>query len=177
MSNVLQQIAALHREKRAALDKQRVEKKMILARKQAYFKDSGIPEMWEAVKDIKVVNPAPESIEGFSVQLKDLLDAEDIEVLTQSGISLYGKKAQQPTWYVSLNNLNDTPVYVYSGGARHLSIKADQADAKKKFQNSFVRFLARLITPQILLDLDIDLSAPVPEKKITRKFLQVANDE
>lgn len=177
MSNVLQQIAALHREKRAKLDETRIEKKKILARKQAYFKDSGIPEMWEAVKDIKVVNPAPQVIEGFSVQLKDLFIAEDIEVLRNAGISLYGKEEQEHTWYVALDDLKDTPVYMCMGGPRNLSFKADQPDAKKKFQESFVRFLSRLITPQILLDLDIDLSAPAPEKKVTRKFLQVATNE
>lgn len=177
MSNVLQQIAALHREKRASLDEKRMEKKKILARKQAYFKDSGIPEMWETVQDIKVVNPAPETIEGFSVQLKDLIIVEDVDVILKTGIALYGKDGQEHAWHIVLDDTVTTPVYTHAGGSKLLSIKVDQTDAKKKFQDSFVRFLSRLITPQILLDLDIDLSAPAPEKKITRKFLQVATNE
>jgi hypothetical protein len=177
VSDVLRRIAALHRERYAKLETERVENAKILATKQAYFRDSGIPEMWEAVKDIYVANPAPHAVEGFTVPLSALVVDYDDRTRDGYGLMIHGPAKSQPEWYVDLDKLKDTPTYRYFSAHKNFSAKATDTDAKKKFCESFVRFLAKLITPQVLLGLDVDLSAPAPEKKITRKFLQVATDE
>ena len=176
MSDVLQRIAALHKERYAKLETERVENAKILVKQKAYFKDSGIPEMWEAVKDIYVANPAAHAIEGFRVPLHALVIEND-KFHDGVGLTLRGTNKSEHEWYVEVDRLQDDPVYRYFGQNKNFSSKASTPDAKKKFTDSFVRFLSKLITPQVLLDLDVDLSAPVPEKKITRKFLQVATSE
>jgi hypothetical protein len=49
----------------------------------------------------------------------------------------------------------------------------DEADAKKKFVDSFIKWLSKYITPQMLVDMDIDLETPSVVKR-SRKILQLA---
>ena len=99
MSTILQRVAKLHRDRVAKKDKKRLDRKMATARAAAYFKDSGIPEMWEEIKDIKIKNPAMERVEGLVVTFNDLIDPIAEEPLQKTGLVLFEKEARV-MWYV-----------------------------------------------------------------------------
>ena len=74
---------------------------------------------------------------------------------------------------------SEQPLLVYThtahGGKNHTHLHIDTAKdgAKQKFVQSFINWLARHITPQMLAEMDIDMR-PQATVKPTRKFLQVA---
>ena len=136
-------------------------------------------EMWDAVKNIKTPNPIPDRLEGFTVALNDLLVADALENLNGTGLVVYGKNGAQLEWIVEDANDTDDDTgaknihYRVLAGRDNFSVSHEVADAKKKFVDSFIKWLAKYITPQMLIDMDIDLEAPSVVKR-SRKILQLA---
>jgi len=178
MSDILHRIAAVHAERQKKSDEILKKKQLILGRKKAYFKDSGIPEMWEDVKAIKIKNPVPEILAGFYVPLADLLVEYNITVAEQSGLVLRDTSDSELVWRIEIDEKTNEPLYEHIGKNHKMTIaNASEKDAKKNFVDSFVRYLSYKITPVTLEQLGVDIGAPAPDKKITRKFLQVAAPE
>lgn len=179
MSNVLQQIANVHRNRFAETEKLRREKENKLKQQQAYFRDTGIPEMWDDVKNIKIPNPTPEALEGFTVPLEALLDTTIAENIQQTGLMLNDRKDYRACWLVESNGVdaNKTNKIVYRAyirGKTH-TFQQNDPEAKKKFCDTFIRWLAKYITPHMLLEMNIDLDVPAPSViKRSRKILQLA---
>lgn len=182
MSDVLRRVAAVHISRLEQADKKRLIAKRKLAARVAYFRDSGIPEMWEEIKNIRIANPAKDRIEGFTVALADLVIPTDADTIEGTGLTLYDKNGFDVTWYVEDNAASDSeqPLLIYSHAAPsrksglHIDVAKD--GAKQKFVESFITWLAKHITPQMLAEMDVDLTAPAEQKR-TRKFLQVATNE
>ena len=89
MSNVLQRVAAIHRERWAKAEKTRLTTAKKLGTQKAYFKDTGLPAMWDDVKDIIIANPCPDQIEGFTVPVSALLIAADEDNINGTGLRLH----------------------------------------------------------------------------------------
>jgi hypothetical protein len=180
MSDVLRRVAMCHMERQEKTDKKRRIAKYKLDAKKAYFKDSGIPEMWEDVKDIRIANPAKDKIEGFTVAFADLVIPTCADVIESTGLSLYDKNDAEVMWYVQdeSDTQNEQPMLVYAhNGSRHqdsVHIAVDQEGAKQRFVDSFIKWLTKYITPQMLAEMDIDMTPSNPTVKKPRKFLQVA---
>jgi hypothetical protein len=182
MSDVLRRVAMIHAERLEKANKKRLITKRKLAARVAYFRDSGIPEMWEDIKDIRIPNPAKDRIEGFTVTFADLVVPTCADTIEGAGLTLYDKHDLDATWYVQDTADVDAeqPLLVYThtapgsrNNARSLHIDTAKDDAKQKFVQSFIDWLARHITPQMLAEMDIDLR-PQATVRPTRKFLQVA---
>lgn len=179
MSATLRKIADYHRRRYAELEKTVTAKQKLLDRERAYFRDSGIPEMWEEVKHIKVINPAPTQVSGLIVTFEDLVCQTDEDYREQTGISLYHGNSTND-WYVHNEGSDEHPKIKYfqaKHNGRFRGVLVDNKDAKKKFVDSFICYLAQRITPHMLLEMDIDLSTPTENKKASRRFLQVATNE
>jgi hypothetical protein len=180
MSDVLRRVAMCHMERQEKADKKRLIAKRKLAAKMAYFKDSGIPEMWEDVKNIRIANPAKDKIEGLTVTFADLVVPTCADVIESTGLTLYDKNDAEVMWYVQdeAATQSEQPVLVYTHTApRHqdsVHIAVDQDDAKQKFVDSFIKWLTKHITPQMLAEMDIDMTPANSTVKKPRKFLQVA---
>ena len=180
MSDVFQRIAAVHRERFAKAEKKRLDAKKKLVRQQAYFRDTGLPEMWDEVKNIKIPNPVPEILDSLTITLGDLVDPTAIENIQNTGLVVYGKNNTQCEWVVEDNSATEAdagPRHVYYrvvGAIKNgICIAHDQTDAKKMFVDSFIKWLSKYITPQMLVDMDIDLETPSVVKR-SRKILQLA---
>ena len=177
MSNVLQQIAALHRERYAKAEKIRLLYERKVKLEQAYFSDSGIPEMWADVKDIKIPNKMPATLAGLTITIGDLLDRENAKFISNTGIALQWKNGTTAQWYVEDNSArNDEKtelIYYVFTPRKHLRLAATEKDSRKKFVNSFVHWLAKLVTPAMLAEMDIPMEAPSVVKR-SRKILQLA---
>lgn len=177
MSNVLQRVANVHRERLAKAEKTRVLYQRKLAAEKAYFKDSGIPEMWEDVKDIIIANPCPDIIEGFTVPLAALVVATAEENIKGTGLRLHDKRGAEASWCAAdQSNFNEEKLkinYRVSAGKTNFCVPHDSADAKKKFVDSFIKWLSRYITPMMLAEMNID-PEPVSVVKRSRKILQLA---
>ncbi len=179
MSDVFRRVAAVHRERFAKAEKKRLDAKKKLVRVQAYFKDTGLPEMWDEVKNIKIPNPVPEKLEGLTITLGDLAIPTALENLEQTGLAVYAKNNAEYEWSVEDNSATEDDAsakhlyYRVAAGKENFCVTHDQADAKKKFIDSFIRWLSKYITPQMLVDMDIDLDAPSVVKR-SRKILQLA---
>ena len=181
MSDVLRRVALIHAERLEKANKKRLITKRKLAARVAYFRDSGIPEMWEDIKNIRIPNPAKDRIEGFTVTFADLVVPTCADTIEGTGLTLYDKNDLAATWYVQDTATVDAeqPLLVYThtapGRKNHANLHIDTAKdgAKQKFVQSFIDWLARHITPQMLAEMDIDLR-PQATVKQTRKFLQVA---
>lgn len=181
MTDVLRRVALLHAERLEKANKKRLITNRKLTARVAYFRDSGIPEMWEDIKDIKIPNPVKDRIEGFTVTFADLVVPTCADTIEGTGLTLYDKNDVDASWYVqdTAGVEADQPLLVYTHTANgsknhtHLHIDAAKDGAKQKFVQSFINWLARRITPQMLADMDIDMS-PKATVKRTRKFLQVA---
>jgi hypothetical protein len=180
MTDVLRRVAMVHMERQEKADKKRLLAKRKLAAKMAYFKDSGIPEMWEDIKDIRIANPAKDKIEGFTVTFADLVIPTCADVVEGTGLSLYDKNDAEVMWYVQdeSDTQSEQPVLVYThNGSRHqdsVHIHVEQDGAKQKFVESFIKWLAKHLTPQMLAEMDIDMTPASSTTKKPRKFLQVA---
>lgn len=177
MSDVLRQIALVHAARLETKDKERLRRKFKTVSRQAYFRDSGIPEMWDTVKDIIIANPAPHIVEGLTVPFCDLLIPTDHDMLEKAGLALYDKNGAEAHWYVAdcSTEKDEKPnLYYHWNGKQNGSMKVDAPEAKQKFVQAFVNWLSRFITPQMLAEMDVDMSAPLEPKKPNRKFLQVA---
>jgi hypothetical protein len=177
MSNVLRQIALVHASRLEKKDKERLRQKFKTVSRQAYFRDSGVPEMWDEVKDISISNPVPEIIEGLTIPFNALLIPTDHDMLEKAGLALYDKNGGESHWYVSdcSNKDDEKPqLYYHWSGKSSGCMKVDAPEAKQKFVQAFVNWLSRFITPQMLAEMDVDMSAPLEPKKPNRKFLQVA---
>ena len=178
MSNVFQRVAAVHRERIAKAEKTRLNRKKKLARQQAYFKDTGLPEMWDAVKNIKIPNHVPDVLDGLTITFADLIDPVDSDNISNTGLVLYGKNDARMAWIVEDNSATEEdadPKHIYyraTGMRNTFCLPADNADAKKQFIDSFIKWLSKYITPQMLVDMDIDLEAPSIVKR-SRKILQL----
>lgn len=183
MSNVFYKVAEVHRARLEKKDKIRTNNKRALDRAVAYFRDSGIPEMWEAVKDIKVRNPALEQVAGLVVPLSDLVDRLNAEVLQGNGLSFHDGEYQY-SWYVEAALESDGEkerlYYRLNSPSKNFSYPVEEAQAKQKFVDSFIKWLSRHITPQMLAEMDPELLAPTSSAACgprRRKFVQVADNE
>lgn len=182
MSDVLRRVAAVHVARLEKANKKRLVEKRKLAARVAYFRDSGIPEMWEDIKDIKISNPVKDRLEGFTVTFADLVIPTDADTIEGTGLTLYDKNGLDASWYAEDTATADAeqPLLLYShaAGSRKSGLRIDVAKdgAKQKFVESFIAWLAKHITPQMLAEMDIDMTAPTEQKR-TRKFLQVAANE
>jgi hypothetical protein len=181
MSNVFQRIAAVHRERFAKAEKTRLDNKKKLARRQAYFKDTGLMEMWDEVKHIKIPNPVPDVLDGLTITIGDLAVPTNTDNLENTGLVVYGKQGDFIEWAVADNSaVEETagPKHIYyqvtmPGTKTNFCLSHENAEAKKKFVDSFIKWLSKYITPQMLVDMDIDLEAPSIVKR-SRKILQLA---
>jgi hypothetical protein len=177
MSDVFRRVALIHAERLEKANKKRLTLKRKMAARVAYFRDSGIPEMWNDIKDIKIPNPARDKIEGFTVTFADLVVPTCADTIEGAGLTLYDKNDKEVTWYVSDISKNDleqpTLYYVHAGLKTNFTIGINESDAKQKFVAAFVTWLARYITPQMLAEMDIDMTPPSESRK-TRKLLQLA---
>lgn len=179
MSDILQRIAAIHRERVANNEKKRLGIKKKLERRQAYFKDTGLLEMWDDVKNIKIPNPVPDALEGLTISLGALLVETAQDNIEKTGFVVYGKDDTLHEWCIDYNGdfegQKETAAIWYrvNSGKTCFALQAENTDAKKRFTDSFVKWLSRYITPHILLDMDIDLDTPSVVKR-SRKILQLA---
>lgn len=178
MSNTLQRIAAIHRERVAKHEKKRLTKKIKLERQRAYFRDSGIVEMWNEVKDIVVKNPAPDNLEGITLPLSALVDDTHEANILGTGLALHDKNGCLAQWLVedhSSTNDEQPKIYyqVIAGSNNSFCYPHDQKDIKKEFCDSFVKWLSKHITAQMVVEMDIDIEPPSVVKR-SRKILQLA---
>lgn len=183
MSSVLQKIAQVHRERVEKQNKIRLRKQSKLDLCAAYFKDSGIPEMWDEVKDIKIPNPVPDIIEGLTISLADLVVKTNIKVLQGTGLTVHHKSGDEIAWYVQDQSgaaaETAEPYYYHNDpprGRNNFCLKANgdaAKDNKTRFVNSFINWLSKYITPQMLAEMDIDIE-PATLTKRSRKILQLA---
>jgi hypothetical protein len=179
VSDVLRRVAAVHRERFAKAEKKRLDAKKKLVRTQAYFKDTGLPEMWDEVKNIKIPHPVPEILDSLTITLGDLVDPTALENIQNTGLTVYGKNNTQCEWVVEDNSATEndaSPKHIYYrvvAGKDNFCVTQEQADAKKRFVDSFIKWLSKYITPQMLVDMDIDLETPSVVKR-SRKILQLA---
>jgi hypothetical protein len=178
MSNVFQLVAAVHRGRLAKAEKKRLDAKKKLVRQQAYFKDTGLPEMWDEVKNIKIPNPIHEVLDGLTVTIGDLVDPTAIENIQNTGLVVYSKNNTQCEWIVEDNSATEEdigPKHIYYrviNGKDNFCESHEKPDSKKKFVDSFIKWLARHITPSMLVEMDIDLETPSVTKR-SRKILQL----
>lgn len=177
MSNVLQRVAAIHRERWAKAEKTRLTNARKLGTQKAYFKDTGLTEMWDDVKDIIIANPCPDLIEGFTVPLSALAIANDVDVINGTGLRLHDKNGCESSWLVIDQSNQDEEHakihYMVTMPKNSFCLAHGAEDAKKKFTDSFVKWLSKYITPTMLADMDIE-PEPVSVVKRSRKILQLA---
>lgn len=177
MSNVLQRVAAIHRERWAKAEKTRLTNARKLATQKAYFKDTGLSEMWDDVKDIIITNPCPDIIEGFTVPLSALAIVADADVINGTGLRLHDKNGCESSWLVvDQSNEDDEHAKIYymvTMPKTNFCLPHGAEDAKKKFTDSFVKWLSKYITPHMLAEMDIE-PEPVSVVKRSRKILQLA---
>lgn len=177
MSDVFQMIAAVHRERTAKAEKKRLLRQKKLKAQQAYFKDSGIPEMWDAIKSIAIPNKMPDRFEGYTIAIGDLLDHTNPDNIEKTGLVVWRRDSATASWRVedhSDENAENADIWYRAEiGGNHLCVQHSNKDAKKQFVDMFIKWAARYITPQMLLDMNIDLEAPSVTKR-SRKILQLA---
>jgi hypothetical protein len=177
MSDVFQRVAAIHRDRITKAEKTRLLKKKKLGAQQAYFKDTGIMEMWDDVKDIVIPNPLPDVFEGYTIPLSALVLETAEENIKQTGLVLRDKNDGTHDWVVEdpSADKDEQPTLYYRATTTktNFSLPHDQPEAKKQFVDSFIKWLSKFITPQMLLDMNIDLE-PVSLVKRSRKILQLA---
>lgn len=179
MSDVLQRVAAVHRDRVAKKEKERTRYLRKLNQQQAYFKDSGIMDMWEDVKEILIKNPVPHRIEGITIPLNALWDATHEDNIQQTGLALLNRNNGVAQWTIEdhSNHKEDQPKIFYRvlTGKENFCLPHDQKDVKKKFCDAFIKWLANHITAQMIFDWGIEI-APVAEnvRKRSRKILQLA---
>ena len=179
-TDVFQRVATVHRERFAKLENTRFNRKKKLMRRQAYFKDTGIMEMWDDVKHIKIPNPIPEMLEGLTITIGDLSVPTAIENLEQAGLVVYNKNDTYVEWSIDDHSDNedvtDTKHVVYRDAGlskgNNMALPGNHPEAKKNFVDSFIKWLAKYITPQMLIDMDIDIETPSVVKR-SRKILQL----
>lgn len=179
MSNVLQQIAVVHRDRVSRKEKERTRYLRKLQQQRAYFKDSGIMEMWEDVKDIIIKNPVSHRIEGITIPLSALFDPTHEDNIQQTGLALLNKNNGVAQWTIEdhSNYKEDQPKIFYcaNDGKIAFCLPHDQKDVKKKFCAAFVKWLAQHITAQMIVEMGIEI-APAADtvRKRSRKILQLA---
>jgi len=177
VSNVLQRVAAVHRERVAKHEKVRQTNQRKLDMRRLHFVDSGIPEMWNDVKDIVIKNPIPDRLEGLKIPLQSLWIAADNDNVERTGLALQDKDCDV-CWTVNdlSTNQSETPNLQYhvNCGKTNLHIKIDSPDAKQKFVDSFVKWLSKHITAHMIVEMDIDIEAPSVVKR-SRKILQLTD--
>lgn len=166
MSDVLRRIADIHRAKVAKAEETRAAKESRRRRAVELFRASGIPAMWEDVKDIQVRNFAPEDVAGFTPRLADFEIDDDAANINGDGLALYNGRETVIKWQVVVNNFDQAPAYCTSKGW------FAHQDAAEKMVQDFVQWLAKRITPRILLDMDIDLS-PVELAEVPRQTRRI----
>lgn len=177
MSDIFQRVAAVHRERVAKAEKTRLLRKKKLAAQQAYFKDTGIPEMWDAIKNIVIPNKMPDVFEGYTITIGDLFVTTSPDNIEQTALVVRTADGDSVGWFVE-DHSDDTDEqakiwYRATAGKNTFCLPHDNKDAKQNFVNSFVKWASRHITPQMLLDMNIDLDVPSVTKR-SRKILQLA---
>lgn len=180
MSDVFNLIANIHRERVAKTNKKRLDNKQRLSRAQAYFKDTGIMEMWDDVKEIKIPNPAPDMIDGLTIAINDLVVTPNDTNYNQTGLVLYGKRGRQHEWNIEDSHASEASVepqrmwYRVTTDKISFAESADKPESKKRFVDSFVTWLAKYITPTMLVDMGVDIETPSVVKR-SRKLLQLTD--
>lgn len=145
--NVFQLIANVQSElqqKKAS----RLEKKLArLTRMREAWLRTGIPQMWEDVKHIEVVNFAKNDVAGERAPLISFVVPHEHANIYDHGLALYSKNGGQVYWYVDEQASNSpNPVMCYYG-PRGIYDNVDD------FRASFVEWLARKIDPRVIVDL------------------------
>lgn len=181
MSEALRRVALYHQDRVGKLEKKRVWTQKKIAREKAYFKDTGIPDLWNEIKDVKISNPVPDVLEGFIVTIGDLLVPHAAENLLGTGLTVYDKDETTTSWELeTIVDGTEEPTQMlyryFSRGqlkANWRSNGTNLAEIKKEIVDTFIRWLSRHITPQMLAEMDIDLEPPSRVKR-SRKILQLA---
>lgn len=179
MSDVFQRVAAIHRERITKAEKTRLLKKKKLGAQQAYFKDTGIMEMWDDVKDIVIPNPLPDVFEGYTIPLSGLVLETAEENINKTGLVLRDKNDGTCEWVIDdQSTIKDEQPRLYyraTTAKNNLCLPHDTPEVKKLFVDSFIKWLSKFITPHMLLEMNIDLE-PVSLVKRSRKILQLAEE-
>jgi len=178
MSETLRRVALVHQERVAKLEKKRLANKKVIARRIAYFKDTGILDMWNEVKDIKISNPVPDIVEGFIIPLGNLVDATAMSNIVGTGLVLHDKKDSFSSWEIETESEEENAKLIYKHYTRgqlkgNWITDGTNVEYKKQFVDSFIAWLSRHITPAMLAEMDIDMTPPSLVKK-SRKILQLA---
>lgn len=176
MSTVFQLIADAHGGKFNNKEKNRLRAHKKLSVQQAYFRDTGIPEMWDEIKEIIIPNPVPETLEGGAICLASLMIPWSRDNIEQTGLELFWRDNTEVGWRVTDASCtdSDTPEFYYHtmGIKRNYSTPVTNKEAKQKIVTSFVRWASKLITPQMLQDFGFE-PGPAATTKRARKILQL----
>jgi hypothetical protein len=137
-----------------------------MAKMQAIWKQTGIPEMWEQVKDIEVRNPAKNDVPGDRVKLADLVVKHNEANIYDYGLALFDSRDCCATWEVWIEPRDKSNAVQYiinvPGQGCH------EGDGADKLRKSFVQWLAKLIEPSVIAGMGIE---PKEIKKTERRIL------
>lgn len=126
----------------------RLEKKLTrLTRMRDAWLRTGIPQMWEDVKNIEVANFAKNDIPGDRAPLAAFVVPHAVANVYDYGLELHSRSGGAVYWYVeeqASNSANPVMTYVNTNGT------VDTAD---DLRVSFVNWLARKIDPRVIMDL------------------------
>ena len=164
MSDVFQRIMRVHRDRIARGNKKRAEQEKKLETARNLFRATGIPEMWDDVKNIRVVNFCPEHVLGYQPQLHEFLDAASSHNINGTGLCLYRHGDSEYSWCCIA--FNDTDFQYHSPDGSGSQKDSNFVDIMR---NSFVKWLAKRITPQMIEDMGIDVTdieAAAPTRRL-----------
>lgn len=179
-TNVLQRIAAIHQAKinKRALKRQ---KKLAQAMKEKLaFEDTRILEIWDEVKTIEVKNFAPDEVDGVMVPLASFFNARSVTNIDGNGLELLDSANCSAYWRCNIEECGPEEMrghIVYSVNTRleHNTWHSKKVpDAKDKLVESFVTWLSKRITPDILINLGIDMTAQCDALELSKPKRKVS---
>lgn len=185
-SNVLQRIASIHQTKINKYALVRQKKFAAKMREKLAFEDTQILEIWNEVKAIEVRNFAPRDVDGVCVPLENFFDTTAEFNICGTGLVLFDSRGCSAAWYCQCDDdtKNNSQQINYRAHGTHFN-DVWHADAnninhvKEQFTASFIKWLARRITPEILVKLGVDMTAQVTlidKPKTKRKVSKVTNE-